>query len=1066
MQKRKKICKFLSVLAFTVVLCLLVGCRKKLQEEHAKVKELHKIVFEDKRKEIIEFGTEDKKPEDIEKGKFYLKMSEEDYEALKKESLETINSDVSKLEKDKIDKLIAKLSSVNFIVGTKPKEMYDDKKLDDLANVVFSKNVIYDSSKDAANLSSSKFLYKGSENKDELFEKYSNKTNLTISEKKQLEQKLQAIKDALVPGTFTPENAKGLIEQVKTLANEVLSDNVLFLNQELVSDELAKDKYFVKGEPALKEQLKAKKEELVNKQVEDLFKEEVEQLVNKLTELKATKVLGTFDSTALLNEIRVLVNKLTDDNVVYNELARQSAEFPKGYSHVMAKDDKKQSIKDKFNELETNQSNVTKQELINFKQELEALTYTVGEYDYQAAKTALEELHNIIFSTNSIYSEDDLNAADVNKGLNHIKTNQTTIDEKKATYDNIITIDPKKSSVKSQLEELTTFLRALKVTNGAYDTEAVKETINTLKDQVLNDNVLFEEVDKTADVVNKGFSHIKAAPAKKAELLGTIENITNKTLKELKKVELENLKTQLTTLQAGIVIGTYDFQVDLNKVNALKNEVLNDDVDFGLEAKTADIIMKGRFYIQEDPAKKAQYISKVVAINKIVPGYFVKSDLEALKNELEVLKGKMIAGSLDSTYNLERIELYKMLNDKIFNDNVVWDNKDLTAEQVISGLAHVKTDKFKTDVINALIALKAKSDAEFIDDYNAQKAIFDAIKATYIEGTYDHTTVLNTIKSADTSVLQAVWYEEDRDEDGMKNGKTYIKGSSYEKEILTAKVNEIKAQTLTQYDITQLEAVAALVNEYKSLLKEGKATLLEFTYSHPSGYKVDYEVVRNGIVYIKKIKYTGSTILERIDIPNVITHNGITYMIEGMLANATSQLKKVKIVDLASEDNSLLSFIGDNNFQNIQELENVFLPTSIEYIGEGFLKNCPNIKTVEHEGLKYLDNDSADEMSYLVCLGFAGAAREVVDLHPNTRIIVAEAFKDQTTITEVKINDMLTHIAKNAFAGTTNLLKEKIKFIDSPYLLYISDLAFKGSGVTEIKSSDVPHETKVSKYAC
>jgi len=102
--------------------------------------------------------------------------------------------------------------------------------------------------------------------------------------------------------------------------------------------------------------------------------------------------------------------------------------------------------------------------------------------------------------------------------------------------------------------------------------------------------------------------------------------------------------------------------------------------------------------------------------------------------------------------------------------------------------------------------------------------------------------------------------------------------------------------------------------------------------------------------------------------------------------------------------------------------------------------------TVEYEGLQY-NND------YTICFGPKKKTIKSAVLHQNTRVIFKSSFEDCKNLTNIVLNDKLTHISSYAFCHCENL--ESVEFPDSLERMDESAFAFTSLKIIDLENTKI-----------
>ena len=128
--------------------------------------------------------------------------------------------------------------------------------------------------------------------------------------------------------------------------------------------------------------------------------------------------------------------------------------------------------------------------------------------------------------------------------------------------------------------------------------------------------------------------------------------------------------------------------------------------------------------------------------------------------------------------------------------------------------------------------------------------------------------------------------------------------------------------------------------------------------------------------------------------------------------------------------------IGAHAFTYCSALTGISVPNSVTYISDyNFVKNCNALQYNEHKGIKYLGNK---QNPYVVLIAPNDKTQATYEIHPNTKFICRDAFKDCKRLTSITLPDGLISIGSYAFYNCTYL-----ESINLPATLkYIGEYAF------------------------
>lgn len=130
---------------------------------------------------------------------------------------------------------------------------------------------------------------------------------------------------------------------------------------------------------------------------------------------------------------------------------------------------------------------------------------------------------------------------------------------------------------------------------------------------------------------------------------------------------------------------------------------------------------------------------------------------------------------------------------------------------------------------------------------------------------------------------------------------------------------------------------------------------------------------------------------------------------------AFARCSEVKVIRLPAA----LKQIDLQAFANCNTLNYVILPEDLKLFDPSAARNIESIIYNEYNGLKYLGSETNP---YKAVVGFSVKASSY-ELHPNTDIIGANAFANNTELVELIIPDGVTHVNDCAFSGCNSLKK-------------------------------------------
>ena len=122
-----------------------------------------------------------------------------------------------------------------------------------------------------------------------------------------------------------------------------------------------------------------------------------------------------------------------------------------------------------------------------------------------------------------------------------------------------------------------------------------------------------------------------------------------------------------------------------------------------------------------------------------------------------------------------------------------------------------------------------------------------------------------------------------------------------------------------------------------------------------------------------------------------------------------------------------LKRIYGSAFSDCTNLETVLIPQSIEWIHDYAFYNCNKLTYNNRYDQAYYLGDA--ENPYTVLMAVASTDITAVTIHPDTKVIFANAFSGCTGLTEVVIPDGVTCIGYGAFAGCSGLKSLVLPFV-------------------------------------
>lgn len=166
-------------------------------------------------------------------------------------------------------------------------------------------------------------------------------------------------------------------------------------------------------------------------------------------------------------------------------------------------------------------------------------------------------------------------------------------------------------------------------------------------------------------------------------------------------------------------------------------------------------------------------------------------------------------------------------------------------------------------------------------------------------------------------------------------------------------------------------------------------------------------------------------------------------------------------VDMSEAIN--LKSIGNDAFHFCENLTDVYLPDSVEMIGDNAFKQCNklsnidiqwnNLKSIGDSAFYYINVTGSlnlESVEYIGDSAFAGTNIESIIIGENITAISDILFSGCRELKHIEFKGEITSIGKNAFENTTSLNME-LSFSD---LTSLGEYAFTSSGITSIDLGD------------
>ena len=179
--------------------------------------------------------------------------------------------------------------------------------------------------------------------------------------------------------------------------------------------------------------------------------------------------------------------------------------------------------------------------------------------------------------------------------------------------------------------------------------------------------------------------------------------------------------------------------------------------------------------------------------------------------------------------------------------------------------------------------------------------------------------------------------------------------------------------------------------------------------------KNDFTII-NGIL----LEYTGED--TEVTVPDGAAEIGIS-------AFEYSGVKKITLPESVKR-------IEWDAFSDCSELKTVVLPYGIEEIEERAFEGCDSLEYTEYCGCRYLGSAANPYLALAVC-----ESRDIteINVHKDTKLILARAFEDCEKLTSVAIPEGVRYIGTAAFQSCTAL--ESVTFPESITIFIASQVA-------------------------
>lgn len=190
--------------------------------------------------------------------------------------------------------------------------------------------------------------------------------------------------------------------------------------------------------------------------------------------------------------------------------------------------------------------------------------------------------------------------------------------------------------------------------------------------------------------------------------------------------------------------------------------------------------------------------------------------------------------------------------------------------------------------------------------------------------------------------------------------------------------------------------------------------------------------LHEGIISICRSAFFECKSLESVNIPSTVKYLGKL---------AFYNCESLKSVTLPEG----LEHIGGEAFHSCKSLTSITLPDSVDYVGPNVVGNCTSLKFNEYDNALYIGTKSNP---YYMLVKAKSKDIESVEIHKDTRIVDAYAFKDCTKLKSVTVPEGVRMVYDYAFEGCTSLeylyLPDSLE--NSPYALL-----YKCTGLKKIR---------------
>lgn len=187
-------------------------------------------------------------------------------------------------------------------------------------------------------------------------------------------------------------------------------------------------------------------------------------------------------------------------------------------------------------------------------------------------------------------------------------------------------------------------------------------------------------------------------------------------------------------------------------------------------------------------------------------------------------------------------------------------------------------------------------------------------------------------------------------------------------------------------------------------------------YTSKAMNKNDFTII-NGILF----EYTGTE--AEVTVPDGVKEIGISSL-------AYTDIKKIILPESVKR-------IEWDAFDGCEELETVVLPDGIEEIEERAFDGCESLEYTEYRGCRYLGSAENPYLALAVC-----DSKNIteINIHKDTKLILARAFEGCESVTSAVIPDGVRYIGTAAFQSCTAL--ERVNFPESIRIIESSAFSF------------------------